>query len=259
MPQISPAEFPILICTIPGQNATIEIMSGPVILACKAVLFDMDGTLVDSTQIVEAAWGSWAARHNLPLNEVLSFSHGRPSIATLEHFLPGQDHSAEEEELGRFEETQTSGILAVPGAADVVQALQAQDRPWAVVTSAWRKLAETRVLAAGLPLPAVIVPIDEIRNGKPDPEGFLYAAAQLGVAPGECVVFEDTRPGIDAGLSAGMQVVGLLTTCSPQQLRHAPLINDFRDVRIRTEGDLLKIELRNQSQRTVDDSSKGTL
>jgi len=90
----------------------------------------------------------------------------------------------------------------------------------------------------------VIVPIDEIQNGKPDPEGFLHAAAQLGVAPADCVVFEDTRPGIDAGLRAGMQVVALLTTCPAEQLRHQPLIKDFRDVQIQSEGEFLKIELR---------------
>jgi sugar-phosphatase len=214
---------------------------------CKAVLFDMDGTLVDSTQVVEAAWRSWAARHNLHLSDVLSFSHGRPTISTLEHFLPGRDHSHELEELAIFEETQTEGILAVPGAAEAVHALQTLNHPWAVVTSAWRKLAETRVLAAGLPLPTVIVPIDEIQNGKPDPEGFLHAAAQLGVAPEDCVVFEDTRPGIDAGLRADMQVVGLLTTYSSQQLQHRPAIRDFRDVEIRTESGFLKIEFKDQS------------
>ena len=231
-------------------------MSELVSVRCKAVLFDMDGTLVDSTQVVERIWASWAARHNIPLGEVLSFSHGRPTIATLEHFLPGRDHSKELEELGGLEETQTEGILAIPGAADVVHALQTQNRPWAVVTSAWRRLAETRVVGAGLPLPTVIVPIDEIRKGKPDPEGFLRAAAQLGVAPEECIVFEDTRPGIDAGLSAGMQVVGLLTTCLPQQLRHRPLIRDFRNVTIRTEGDFLRIDLRDQSQKPVDTVSQ---
>lgn len=223
-------------------------MSESVTLRCKAILFDMDGTLVDSTEIVERAWGGWAARHNIPLNEVLTFSHGRPTISTLEQFRPGKDHSDDLRELAEFEETQTEGILAVPGAADVLQALRRQDHPWAVVTSAWRTLAETRVLAAGLPLPKVMVPIDEIRNGKPDPEGFLDAAARLGVAPEDCVVFEDTRPGIDAGLRGGMQVVGLLTTCSPEQLRHKPLISDFRDVQIRTRGEFLEIELRAVSQ-----------
>jgi sugar-phosphatase len=230
------------------ENATIEPMSEPLTLQCKAVLFDMDGTLVDSTQVVELAWRQWATLHEMPIEDVLSFSHGRPTIATLEHFLPGRDHSAELEELGHFEETETDGIFAVPGAADVLRSLQNQNHPWAVITSAWRKLAEIRILAAGLPLPKVMVPIDEIQNGKPDPEGFLHAAAQLGVAPAECIVFEDTRPGIDAGLRAGMQVVGLLTTFSPQQLRHRPLVRDFRDVEIRNEGGLLKMELTEQLQ-----------
>lgn len=219
-------------------------MGEPVTIRCKAILFDMDGTLVDSTEIVERAWGGWAARHKIPLSDVLTFSHGRPTISTLERFRPGQDHSDDLRELAEFEETQTEGILAVPGAAEVLQALRRQDHPWAVVTSAWRTLAETRVLAAGLPLPRVMVPIDDIENGKPDPEGFLHAAAELGVAAEECIVFEDTRPGIDAGLRAGMQVVGLLTTCSPQQLRHNPLIKDFRDVEILTEGESLNIALR---------------
>jgi mannitol-1-/sugar-/sorbitol-6-phosphatase len=237
------------------RDATIENMGELVSLRGKAVLFDMDGTLVDSTQVVERAWGSWALRHNIPLKDVLSFSHGRPTISTLEHFLPGCDHAAELEELAHFEETQTDGILAVAGATHVLHALQAQNHPWAVVTSAWRKLAEIRIMAAGLPLPTVIVPIDEIRNGKPSPEGFLSAAAHLGVAPQECIVFEDTRPGIDAGLNGGMQVVGLLTTCSSEQLRHRPLICDFRNVEIRTESDFLTIALRDESLR--DDPTAG--
>jgi sugar-phosphatase len=241
------------------RREVIDIMSQLVSVRCKAVLFDMDGTLVDSTQVVELAWGGWAVRHNIPLEDVLSFSHGRPTIATLEHFLPGRDHSEELEELSHFEETQTEGILSVPGAAEVLHTLRKQNQPWAIVTSARRKLAETRVIAAGLPLPKVIIPVDEIRNGKPDPEGFLLAAEQLGVAPEECIVFEDTRPGIDAGLGAGMQVVGLLTTYSAQELRHQPLIGDFRDVAIRPEGEFLKIELSDQLQRAVERGSGASL
>ena len=201
----------------------------------------MDGTLVDSTSVVEAAWGWWAKRHGIPLERVLSFSHGRPTIATMEEFLPGQDHTGEMKDMERFEEAQVEGILAVPGAQQAVRAVQ--NHPWAIVTSAWRALAEARVLAAGLPLPSVIVPVDEIRNGKPDPEGFLRAAEQLRVRPEECVVFEDTRPGIEAGLNAGMQVVGLLTTVDASQLRHSPLVRDFRDVTIRPDGDRLQLEL----------------
>lgn len=220
-------------------------MSSPLTLICKAILFDMDGTLVDSTQVVELAWTRWAARHNIPLEAVLSFSHGRPSIATVTHFLPDRDHTADLKEMALHEETQVEGILAVPGAREILSALQ--HHPWAIVTSAWRTLAETRVKAAGLILPKVLVPVDEIRNGKPDPEGFLNAARQLGVAPADCVVFEDTRPGIDAGLSAGMQVVALLTTMPATSLRHRPLIRDFRDVTVHPDGEVLRLAIEDQS------------
>jgi sugar-phosphatase len=126
----------------------------------------MDGTLVDSTSVVERAWGWWAKRHGIPLEAVLSFSHGRPTIATMDHFLPGHAHAEELDEMARYEETDLEGLLAVPGAIQIVCALH--KHPWAIVTSAWRTLAEARVAAAGLPVPKVIVPVDEIRNGKPD-------------------------------------------------------------------------------------------
>jgi sugar-phosphatase len=224
----------------------MEAMDAFVNLSCKAVLFDMDGTLVDSTHMVELVWGWWAERHHLTLQSVLSFSHGRPTIATMEHFFPARDHTEELNELEHYTESLLEGIVAVPGAAKVVHALQ--NHPWGIVTSAWRALAVSRITAAGLPLPKVIVPIDEIRNGKPEPEGFLHAAERLGVQPQECLVFEDTRPGIEAGLNAGMQVVGLLTTVPAEQLRHRPLIQDFRDVTIQFDGEMLKVELRDQSQ-----------
>ena len=119
-----------------------------------------------------------------------------------------------------------------------------QNHSWAIVTSAWRTLAESRVLAAGLPLPKVIVPVDEISNGKPHPEGFLVAAERLAIAPKECLVFEDTRPGIEAGVTAGMQVVALLTTTPAHHLKHRPLIRDFRDVTIQADGEYVNLELK---------------
>lgn len=156
--------------------------------------------------------------------------------------MPARDHAEELEEMERYEEAQLEGTRALPGAAQLVHALQRY--PWAIVTSAWRTLAEARVIAAGLPLPKVIVTVEETRNGKPHPEGYLLAAERLGVVPNECLVFEDTRPGIEAGVNAGMQVVGLLTTFSAQSLRHDPLIRDFRDVTIQPDGECLNVELR---------------
>jgi sugar-phosphatase len=220
-------------------------MAQTVNLTCKAVLFDMDGTLVDSTPVVVAGWKWWAAKHNIPLQSILAFSHGRPGSATMEHFLPGYDHTNDLAELTQHEETNLDGIAAIAGALELVHALQGH--PWAIVTSAWRTLAESRVAAAGFPLPKVIVPIDEIRKGKPDPEGFLHAAKQLRIAPEHCLVFEDTRPGIEAALNAGMQAVGLLTTLPADHLKHSPLIRDFRDVTVTPDGDSLRFSIKDHS------------
>lgn len=215
---------------IPGPSCNAIMRDKRLTINCKAILFDMDGTLVDSTAVVERAWTWWAQRHRVPLEELLRFSHGRPSLSTFERFLPGADHTLELAEMLAYEETELGGIRAVPGAELAVRV--AQQGAWAVVTSAPRTLAVTRISAAGLPVPKVLVPIDEIHKGKPDPEGFLLAAEKLGVHPRECLVFEDTRPGIEAGLKAGMHVIGLLTTMTADDLAHQPLVRDFRDVRV---------------------------
>jgi mannitol-1-/sugar-/sorbitol-6-phosphatase len=210
-------------------------------LRCKAILFDMDGTLVDSTAIVEGAWGWWAKRHGIPVGDVLQFSHGRPTLATMEHFLPGRDHTAELVEMSTFEETQVQGLVPVPGAIRTVQSVERG--AWAVVTSAPRRLAEIRLQAAGFPVPEVLVPADEIERGKPDPQGFLRAARHLRIAANDCLVFEDTQPGLDAGVRAGMQSVALLTTFARDQLNAEWAVRDFNDVHVTWRGDDLLVEI----------------
>jgi sugar-phosphatase len=190
----------------------------------------MDGTIVDSTAIVERAWGWWANRHGIPLVDVLKFSHGRPTEDTMKHFLPGVDHSVELDEMKAWEEEVREGIVAVPGAIDAVH--EASKGPWAVVTSAPRRLAEIRLAVAGFPRPKILVAVEDIERGKPDPEGFLKAANELGVPPADCLVFEDTGPGVEAGLRGCMQVVGLLTTVPREQLSTRLVIRNFRDVAV---------------------------
>lgn len=191
----------------------------------SAVLLDMDGTLVDSTACVERQWVRWAERNGLDAAEILRVCHGRRTEETIRELAP---HLATEEELKRFDEEEIAereGIRAIGGAAALLSALP--PRLWAVVTSASRRLAQTRLECAGLPLPSVLIAAEDVRQGKPDPEGYLLAAGSLHAAPADCLVFEDTPAGIDAALAAGMQVLGLTTTCSREQLRGVPCVPDF--------------------------------
>ncbi|MDQ0209564.1 HAD-IA family hydrolase [Arthrobacter bambusae] len=175
-------------------------------LTVRAVLFDMDGTLVDSTAIVEQVWSEFAGRYGLDIDEILRTSHGVQAKDTVRRFAPaGADIDALAEELGQMERTRTDGIVALPGAAELLQSLPAD--AVAMVTSADRILAAVRMHAAGLEMPATAVTSEAVTRGKPDPEGYLTAAALLGAEPADVVVFEDAPAGIAAARAAGMRTV----------------------------------------------------
>ncbi len=197
-------------------------------ITCEAILFDMDGTLVDSTVCVEATWRTWAARHNLDIEKLLQVAHGRQNHETIRLVAPHLETTEEIDFLVRAEEDCQDGIVAVPGARDFVHMLPVER--WAVVTSAWRRLAEIRLELAGLPLPATLITADEVKRSKPHPDGYLAAAARLGVEPAECLVFEDAPAGIEAAISAGMNVVGVKTTFSRKELGCGWCIDDFQSV-----------------------------
>lgn len=173
-----------------------------------AVLFDMDGTLVDSRTVVERIWREWATRHRLDLAAILAVSHGRRTIDTVRAFAtPTMDCEAEAIALEQAEIMDTEGIVVVAGAADLLNSLPA-DR-WAVVTSASRDLALRRMAAAGLPVPRTMVAAEDVRMGKPDPEGYRHAAMLLGCAASDCLAFEDAPAGIEAAMRAGCTVVAI--------------------------------------------------
>ncbi|MGM7775965.1 HAD-IA family hydrolase [Arthrobacter sp. KNU-44] len=175
-------------------------------LTVRAVLFDMDGTLVDSTAIVEQVWSEFAGRYGLDIEEILRTSHGVQAKDTVRRFAPaGADLDALAEELGEMERTRTDGIVALPGAAELLRSLPADTV--AMVTSADRILAGVRMQAAGLEMPATTVTSEAVTRGKPDPEGYLRAAALLGAEPADVVVFEDAPAGIASALAAGMRTV----------------------------------------------------
>jgi sugar-phosphatase len=190
-----------------------------------AILFDMDGTLVDSMAHDERLWTRWAERHGLNPQSILTVSHGRRTIETIGDVAP---HLATEEEFAWFgaqELEDLEGIRAVDGAAALLHALPPQS--WALVTSAPRRLAEVRMECAGLPLPSVVVSADDVRNGKPHPEGVLRAASLLDAPPAECLVIEDTPAGIQAARAAGMHALGITTTYTCEQLGTQRCISGF--------------------------------
>ena len=187
---------------------------------CRGVLFDLDGVLVDSTPAVARVWASWAREHGFPdPDEIVRIAHGRPSITTIRELLPNADQDAENREVERREIEDTDGVVPLPGAMELLQALPLNK--WALVTSCTRPLAHVRIAAAGLPTPRNIVTANDIVRGKPDPEPYLKGAQLLGVAPSDCIVIEDAPAGIRAGKAAGARVLALRSTAGDAELREA--------------------------------------
>ena len=180
------------------------------ILSCAAVLFDVDGTLVDSTPLVERAARAWAAEYGIDPDEFLSDAHGRRTIDRVADFLPPDQVHDATARLDALESTGTDGITALPGALDLLANLNGL--PHAFVTSMDKAQLNLRANAAGVPLPRVVVTAEDVPDGKPDPSGYLQAAAHLGVDPSACVVIEDAPAGIAAGRGAGATVLAVLTS-----------------------------------------------
>ena len=184
-----------------------------------AVLSDLDGVLVDSGAEIERTWRTFAERHGLDAASVLAESHGRRSVDLIRLVAPDLDAAAEAAAIEREEIENVDGLLPLPGARELVSSVPA-DR-FAVVTSGSRALAVARLRAAGLPVPEVLVTAEQVEAGKPDPAGYLRAAALLGVDPSDCLVLEDAPAGVAAGLAAGMTVIAVLTTNDESALRAA--------------------------------------
>ena len=182
-------------------------------------VFDLDGVLVDSTPAVARVWTKWAIAHGFDPKETVRRAHGRPSLATIRDLLPHADHEAENQVVLQGEIEDTEGVVALPGARELLSSLPRDS--WAVVTSCSRPLAEVRLKTAGFPYPRHLVTSDDVRQGKPDPEPYQKGAALLGVPASECVVFEDAPAGIHAGKAAGAMVVALRTTVPDIELEKA--------------------------------------
>ncbi|SED47525.1 HAD-IA family hydrolase [Streptomyces sp. TLI_105] len=206
--------------------------STPATLTARALLLDMDGTLVDSDAVVERCWRRWADRHGLDPDEVLKVVHGRQGFATMAVLLPDRpmaENHADNRVMLAEETADLDGVAPVPGAPAFLAAIA--DLPHALVTSADEALAQARMGAAALPVPETRVTAESVGASKPDPEGFLKGAAALGFAPADCVVFEDSEAGIRAGRAAGMRVVGV----GPRAAAFAPDVHVADLTRLRVE------------------------
>jgi len=193
-----------------------------VTFTCQAFLFDLDGVLVDSTHSVARIWNKWALDHALDPEAVVAHAHGRRSIETIRQFAPGLDVELENRNVENMEISDKDGIIAIPGALEFL--LRLPPARFSIVTSATRPLAQARLQYAGLPWPQNFVTAEDVVNGKPHPDPYLKGAALLSARPADCVVFEDTPAGIQAGNRAGMRVVAFTTTRPAEELKAADAI-----------------------------------
>ena len=198
-------------------------------LRARALLLDMDGTLVDSTDDVEKHWTLWAERRGLDPVDVLVHAHGSPSRQTVARFVDAAEVAAETAWVEGLS-LHTAEERALPGASDL---LAQRFLPVAVVTSATRAVAPVRLRRAGLPVPAVLVSADDVERGKPDPAPYLLAAARLGVAAGDCVGVEDTPAGLASMRAAGVSALAVATTFPAADLAGAiAVLADLAGLRV---------------------------
>lgn len=213
------------------------------LLSAKAVLFDLDGVLVDSTPAVERVWRKWAAEHNRDPDYVVEIAHGRRSVETIRVVAP--ELRAEEENLKveQMEIEDKEGVVVIPGAAQLLRSLP-PDR-FTIVTSATRPLAAARLGYAGLPVPNRYISADDVTNGKPDPEPYLKGATLLGFAPKDCIVIEDAPAGVKSAKAAGIRVIALTTTYSATELSAADaILGSCLEITASFDGREVGLELR---------------
>jgi sugar-phosphatase len=212
------------------------------VIMAEAILFDLDGVLVNSIAVVEKSWRIWARERGVDPESVLKEMHGRRTAEVLERVAPWVDIHAEVERFVEIEQSLLGDVTPIPGALEFVKSLPSGR--WAIGTSGERAVALARLRKFGFPVPDVLVASEDVVVGKPGPEVYLKAAAGLGRSPEKCVVFEDAPAGVKAALAAGMIAVGLLTTVPAAELSGASaLISNFQGVTAAMTGSDLRISL----------------
>jgi len=217
------------------------VSAGPTLI-CKAILFDLDGVLVNSAECVERSWRSWSARHGFNAEDVIAIAHGRRTVETVRAVAPHLDVLNEVTALELQEGMTSEGVYEIDGARELIARLPANR--WAIVTSGTRAIASFRLDLVGIPIPCVMVCADEISHGKPHPEGYLTAASKLDFNPEECVVIEDTPPGIEAAHAGGMRAIAIAATYPREQLLTADaIVERLADLKVSVGDGLIQIAI----------------
>lgn len=202
---------------------------------CSAILFDLDGVLVDSTRQVDREWREWAARKGVDGDAVMAIAHGVRTIEVIRQVAPHLNVEAEAAAIENHEAQDQTGVVVMPGALDLVRSIP--DGRWGVVTSGSRLLARNRLRYCGLPIPEVLVTSDDVTHGKPDPEPYLKGAERLGFRPSDCLVLEDAPAGIQSARAGGMTVIGMASTYAAERLVEAnAVIQRLGGIRVTFNG-----------------------
>ena len=198
---------------------------------CSAILFDLDGVLVDSTRSVSRQYRLWAQKAGLDPRIVEDIPHGVRSIEVVRQLAPHLDAEAEVKKLEKMEAADRD-VLVMPGAADLLKSIP--ENCWCVVTSGTRLLATSRLKHANLPTPQVLVSADDVSKGKPDPEPYLTGAKLLGMNPSDCLVIEDAPAGILAAHAGGMKVIGITSTYPASALEADVVIQKLAQIKVQS-------------------------
>ena len=190
--------------------------------SCAAILFDLDGVLVDSTRAVDREWREWAQRKGVDGDAIMAIAHGVRTVEVIRRVAPHLNAELEASAIENHEAGDQRGVTVMPGAADLLR--QIPEGRWGVVTSGSRLLATNRLRYCGLPVPKVLVTSDDVIHGKPHPEPYLKGAAQLGFNPADCLVIEDAPAGIRSAHANGMKVIALASTYPASVLSEADAV-----------------------------------
>jgi len=202
---------------------------------CSAILFDLDGVLIDSTRSVDRQWRAWAREQGIDEEKVMAIAHGVRTVEVIRAVAPHLNADAEVRRLESREAEDQVDVTVMPGAAGLIATIP--EGRWAVVTSGTRPLATARMRLGGLPVPRVLVTADDVTNGKPHPEPYLKAAELLGVKPGDGLVIEDAPAGIRSAHAGAMKVIALASTYPASKLGKADAVAEsLKQIHVARDG-----------------------